>query len=116
MQTSEGNGRALLSALGFGMAGMAAVLWLTLAPGPQQRTVALVFPPSTNADEAFRGVARADGRIVQFGNFAKIVVARFDSLTPDMAVARSGALFALNPQILEGCLAPTRNTNNGLTS
>jgi hypothetical protein len=78
----------------------------TLTPRDVTAGVAVIFPPWINADEALLRSVTAGARFVGYGRVPFIVVVVPEASDYLDRVLSRGALFALDPRSLAGCLEP----------
>ncbi len=81
---------------------------VAFAPGPDDRSFVVVFPPWTSAADAVSAATDADARLVRLPGprFVVAVVAEGPSYAG--AVRARGALVVVPTRLAAGCAAPTR--------
>jgi hypothetical protein len=94
--------RSWLPATALGLASLAALAVVALAPSPDQ-PVAVFFPPGTTAETALLHTVAAGGLPVRDGGWPGVVIARSDDPGFASALYREGAWFVLSAGGAAGC-------------
>lgn len=76
------------------------VFVLTLIPQSDRGQFAVVFRPDMTQEQIATSVERAKGEIVSDGAFETVVVAHFDDPGFEAQLKKNGALFILNPSLV----------------
>lgn len=87
------------------IAGLGALAWASAAGGGTG-SYAVIAPPGSTLADGINIVRAADGRLVQPGRFANIVIARSDRTDFPDALRRAGAWAVIDAPSPGGCLAP----------
>lgn len=77
------------------------VFVLTLIPQSDRGQFAVVFRPDMTQEQIATSVHRAKGKIVREGGFETVVVAHFDDPGFETQLKKNGALFILNPSLVD---------------
>lgn len=101
-----GAGKALAPAALLLIAGLGALAWASTAGGGGTGSYAVIAPPGSTLADGINIVRAADGRLVQPGRFANIVIARSDRADFPDALRRAGAWAVIDAPSPGGCLAP----------
>jgi hypothetical protein len=109
--------RSLYDALliaGFALGSLFVVAYLAFQPKNPADGVAIVFPPWTDAAEAFEQATAPGSRFVRYGGYPFIVVVIPDDPGYVSRVSAQGALLVLDPKMLAACLPGASQEGNSV--
>ena len=97
------SGAVWLSPLALGLTALAILVMLHAAPTSESVQIAVVFPPGTPLNDAIVQLSAVGGQPIASGWFPTIVIAEFDSTTPQSARDVPGAWAVFDAGSRSGC-------------